>query len=126
MEPKKNILVVEDSETSAILIQSLFEENNLYKVYVENKSTKAIQKIKKVMPDIILLDLMLPRVDGFTLLSQIKEDPEIKDIPVVVVSAKTENSDVEHALQLGAIDYVKKPIGTNKLFERVHKLLENA
>lgn len=115
-----NILVVEDSETSGMLIQSMFEENPNYKVNIATTGSEALQQIKDNKPDIILLDIMLPDIDGFTILRRLKHQKVTARIPVIIVSAKDKHEDVVLGKKLGAIDYVIKPIGTNKLYERVN------
>ncbi len=115
-----NILVVEDSETSGMLMQSLFEENPQYKVDIATTGSQALQLVKNSKPDIILLDIMLPDIDGFTILRRLKRQQTTALIPVIIVSAKDKPEDVVLGKKLGAIDYVIKPIGTNKLYERVN------
>ncbi len=113
------ILIVEDSETSGLLIQSLFEETGRYKANIAMTGTKAFHFIKKEIPDLILLDIMLPDIDGYTILKRLKMNHATRDIPVIMVSAKNHSADIEKAMKLGATDYIVKPIGINNLFERV-------
>lgn len=118
------ILVVEDSETSTILIKSLFEENEIYKVTTTSKGKEVIDLIKKQQPHIVLLDIMLPDIDGFSILQQIRTDKTIANTQIVIVSAKDRKEDIKHGLELGANDYVVKPIGINKLYERVENMVK--
>ncbi len=113
------ILIVEDSETSGLLIQSLFEETGRYKANIAMTGTKALHFVKKEIPNLILLDIMLPDIDGYTILKRLKMNHTTKNIPVIMVSAKNRTADIEKAMKLGAIDYIVKPIGVNNLFARV-------
>lgn len=119
------ILVVEDSRTSSMLIQSIFEESNKYKVDVAVNGSQAMHKIKNEKPDLILLDIMLPDIDGFTILKRLKLHQPTAAIPVIIVSAKDKAKDIAMGKELGAVDYVLKPIGTNKLYERVDEIISS-
>lgn len=124
LNPKK-ILVVEDSQTSSMLIQSLFEENQEFIVHIANNGNQALRFLKNNSPpELILLDIMLPDIDGYSVLRRLKRNKATAQIPVIMVSAKDSAADVKQAIKLGAIDYVKKPIGINKLYERVKELFE--
>ena len=120
-----NILVVEDSETSAMLIRSLFEEGKKYTVAIATNGSDAFNCVKNNKPDLILLDIMLPDIDGYTILKRLKFHNSTRDIPVIIVSAKDKPENIELSKKLGAIDYVIKPIGTNKLYERVDATINN-
>lgn len=121
---KIHILVVEDSETSAMLIQSIFEENKLFHVEIAKTAKIASNILKKQNFDLILLDLMLPKIDGFTFLKELKKDINLKNIPVVIVSALNNSENIRKSKHLGAIAFITKPIGKNKLFEKIIMLLK--
>ena len=123
MNPKKKILVIDDSETNNLLIKSLFEDTEQYEVYIENNSTIALDKTLIYNPDVILLDLMMPFKDGIVVFKELKNHPSTKKIPVIVVSARYEKKEVELLMKMGAVDYILKPIGINNVFERVEKVL---
>jgi len=106
---KINVLIVEDSETSGILLKSLLEENNKYVVQVVNSAKEAVS-IDKSEFDLILLDIMMPDINGFEVLKKIKADEKTKDIPVVMVSAKNAEADINLAKSLGATSYITKPV----------------
>ncbi len=120
----KSILIIDDSSTNNLLCKAMFEEHG-YKVLLTENGKEAIKVTKDENPDLILLDIMMPDMDGYSVLRKIKSDLATKHIPVVMVSAKSDKSSIEKAFQLGAIDYVVKPIGTNKLYEKVNKLLKS-
>lgn len=120
---QKKILVIDDSETNILLIKSLFEDEELIHVDVLLNSRLALKRIEEVMPDLILLDIMMPDIDGFTILTILKRDEQLKHIPVIVVSAKDEQTDIDRAYALGAENYITKPIIIDELFKIVYKNL---
>ena len=126
MKTEKKILVIDDSETNNILIKSLFEHLEGYEVIALNNSKEVLHIIEKFLPDLILLDLMMPQKDGFTILKELKSIPVCKDIPVIIVSAKQEARDIELAMKLGASDYIRKPLGNNNLVKKVEAFFTNA
>lgn len=120
---KKKLMVVDDSESNTLLIKSLFEEKGNYTVDVLWKSESALDRIRKKKPDIVLLDLMMPQVDGFEILKQMKSDESIKNIPVIVVSAWDSVENIDKALELGAVDYISKPINLIEIYEIVERII---
>lgn len=119
----KKLLVVDDSESNTLLIKSLFEDKGNYNVEVISKSTMALDHLKKNKPDLVLLDLMMPQVDGFHILSEMKNDDYLKDIPVIIVSAWDSSENIKKAKDLGASDYVSKPIGLTELYNLVENYI---
>lgn len=103
----KKILIVEDEKA---LVEVLRDEFNLHKytVVVAYNGEEAMEKIRKETPDFVLLDLLLPRKDGFEVLKEIKEDRELRHIPVLVLSNLGQDDDIKKALGLGAVDYFVK------------------
>lgn len=117
-----HILVVEDSETSGILIRSLFEDSPDISIKITKNGKDAFKYLKTTVPNLILLDIMLPDIDGFTILEKLKSDNTTQNIPVVMVSANDRPDDIKKAIKLGALDYITKPIGINKLYDRVNSI----
>ncbi len=115
---KINVLVVEDSETSGILLKSILEEQNKYDVQVVNSGKKAISFDKSNI-NLILLDLMMPDIDGIEVLKRLKADDKTKNIPVIIVSARNNKTDMKLAKSLGADSYLLKPIDEIALFEQI-------
>lgn len=119
---KKNLLVVDDEETNIdVLVNTLVEE---YDVAVAKNGPKALELASKLMPDLILLDIMMPGMDGYEVCRQLKADPITATIPVIFVTALTELKNEEHGLGLGAVDYITKPISPPILKARVHTHLQ--
>ncbi len=118
---KMKILVVDDSSTSNLLCKSLLEEQNFEVVTAEN-GYEALKMVYNHMPDAVLLDIMMPDIDGYTVLARIKSEKETEHIPVIIVSAKDDQKSIKMAFALGADDFVSKPLGKNKLVDSVKKL----
>lgn len=118
----KKILIIDDSKTSLLLFESVFSGTGI-DVFSEIDSNVAIQKIKSIQPDLIVLDLMMPDIDGFHLLEIIKKDQDICNIPVIILSAIHESNSIKKALQSGADKYIKKPMNVNEVLTAVNDLL---
>jgi len=118
------ILVVEDDKFLRELItQKLSREG--YDVYEAVDGEDGVRKAKESNPDIILLDLILPGIDGFEVLAKIKEDSNLEQIPVVILSNLGQRDDVERGLKLGAVDFlIKAHFTPGEIIEKVNKILE--
>lgn len=117
------ILVVEDEKSISTLIQYNFEKEG-FKVHTSETGEEGFEQIKKNLPDLVLLDWMLPDLSGIDICKQIKKDPKLKSIPVVMLTAKSEEADKIRGFETGADDYVTKPFSTKELILRVHALLK--
>lgn len=118
MAQKKRILLVEDEEGIAALIK-LHAELSGYKLHVEVDGINGLRAIERERPDLVILDLMLPGENGLDICRKIKSNPDLKAIPVVILSAKTEEIDVILGLELGADDYICKPFSPKILFSKI-------
>ena len=116
------ILVVDDSTTNVVLLEAILDEKG-YKIETALNAKEAYSIIEKDTPDLILLDLLMPKISGFDFLEEIRKNQKTKNTPVIVVSALTDEDNVERILKLGAIDFVKKPIDLQYLVERVESVL---
>jgi len=120
----KHILIIEDDPFLSEIYVAKFEEVG-FEVYVLEKGVLGVERIKEKKPDIILLDIVMPKLDGFELLRLIKEDPEIKNIPVVILSNLGEQENVEKGLKLGAEAYlVKAHFTPTEVVVKVKSILE--
>ncbi|MBZ1356396.1 MAG: response regulator [Candidatus Nealsonbacteria bacterium] len=117
------ILVVEDDKFLRELItQKLSREG--YDVYEGVDGEDGVKKAKENKPDIILLDLILPGIDGFEVLAKIKEDSDLVNVPVVILSNLGQRDDVERGLKLGAVDFlIKAHFTPGEIIEKVQKIL---
>ena len=101
------ILIIEDDKFLRELIaQKLYKEN--FEVSEAVDGEEGIEKIKSEKPDLILLDLILPGIDGFEVLSRMRDDPTVNSIPVIILSNLGQKEDVERGMKLGAVDYLIK------------------
>ena len=116
------ILIVEDERDIADLLQYNLKEAGFKTDYARN-GADALQRAIEEMPDLILLDLMLPEVDGMIVCRLLKNDPRTKNIPIVMVTAKTEEEDRVTGLELGADDYIVKPFSPREVVLRVSAVL---
>lgn len=119
---KPKIVLIEDEEDIAALIK-LQAEISGYKLHVEVDGLNGLRAVEREKPDLVILDIMLPGQSGLDVCRKIKSNPDLKDIPVIVISAKSEELDVILGLELGADDYVTKPFSPKILFSRVRAVL---
>lgn len=122
---EESILIVEDEVDIARTVAYNLEREG-YRVNMVHRGDEALGMIHQTMPNLIILDLMLPGLDGLSICQQIKSDPETKDIPIIMLSAKSEDSDVVIGLGLGADDYVSKPFSQRELVARVKVVFRNS
>lgn len=122
MSQKKRILLIEDEEDIAALIK-LQAELSGYKLHVEVDGINGYRAIEREKPDLVLLDIMLPGQNGYDVCRKIKSDPELRNIPIIIISAKDEELDVLLGLELGADDYVSKPFSPKILMSRIKAVL---
>lgn len=119
---KATILVVEDDpDIQELLAYNLGKEG--YKVIVADNGEKALRLAATVNADLILLDIMLPGMDGTDVLRELRRDKRTADIPVIMTTAKSEDSDIIAGLELGADDYITKPFSPKVLVARIRNLL---
>jgi CheY-like chemotaxis protein len=109
---KKRILVIDDEKSFTRLVRLTLEETGRYKVIEENKGSQGLSITRKIHPDLILLDIVMPDVDGGEVAAQIKNAPDLKDIPIVFLTAVIKKSE---ETVIGGIPYIAKPVTLNKL-----------
>ncbi len=118
---KKHILVIEDESDIQELIQfNLTREG--FKVSGYTSGEAGLTAVQKVKPDLILLDLMLPGIDGLEICRQLKKDSKTENIPIIMITAKAEESDIVTGLEMGADDYITKPFSPKVLVARIRTL----
>lgn len=118
----KTILIAEDVSLMAELIQHRLERDG-HKAIVVGDGTAAVGEIQALKPDAVILDGMLPGMDGFEVLRALKEDAETREIPVIMLTARSLEQDVTDGFSLGADDYIVKPFMPNELSARLSRLL---
>ncbi|WP_160690424.1 two-component system response regulator [Clostridium sp. C2-6-12] len=112
-----NILIVDDTNFNIKILEDTLKSD--YKISVALDGKSALKFMEEVIPDIILLDIMMPEMDGFEVFSKIKEDIRLKDIPVVFLSAVTDINSKAKAFEMGAVDYITKPFEVTEVRARV-------
>lgn len=118
---KKKILVIDDDRVMLTMVQQIFK--NDFDVLTASDGHEGIEIARKSRPNIILLDLVMPSLDGFSTLALLKDFKETKDIPVIILSVIREKSKIFQAMQHGASDYVLKPFTGEKLVTKIRKIV---
>ena len=124
-EQKKTptVLVVDDDEPSLELLQAYLEDVDC-KTVSAHDGPDALEIIAKEPPDLILLDVMMPKMSGFEVCKRIKKDPKTSDIPVIMVTALNEFGDIERGIDSGTDDFISKPVNKLELVTRVKTMLK--
>jgi DNA-binding response OmpR family regulator len=117
-----SVLVAEDEPNIVLSLQFIMKKAGFH-VRVAEDGEQAILEIRKKKPDAILLDIMLPKRDGFSVCETIKKNPEWSDVKVIMLTAKSRAEDKQRAFSLGADDYITKPFSTRQLVDRVMELI---
>jgi CheY-like chemotaxis protein len=118
----KTILVVEDNKLNMKLVKGLIKIGK-YRLLEAMDAESGIELIREKRPDLVLMDIQLPGMDGLSATKIIKEDPELKDIPIVALTSYAMQGDKEKALAAGCTGYITKPIDTRKFLETVSQYL---
>lgn len=119
----KRILVADDEDDVKVVVQ-LFLESKGYEILTAYDGLDALDKARKEHPDLILLDLMMPVLDGFDVCKKLKAHPETASIPVVMLSASAQAESKQRGLEAGAVDYIIKPFQPEALDKLIHEILD--
>lgn len=119
---KPRLLLIEDEEDIAALIK-LQADISGYKLHVEVDGLNGLLAVEREKPDLLILDIMLPGQSGLDVCRKLKNNPATKEIPIIMISAKSEELDIVLGLELGADDYVTKPFSPKVLFSRIRAVL---
>ena len=120
----KTILVIEDNELNMKLVKELISIGK-YGMLEANDAESGIQQIREQRPDLVLMDIQLPGMDGLSATKIIKEDPALKDIPIIGLTSYAMQGDEEKALAAGCTGYITKPIDTRKFLKTVSEYLKD-
>ncbi len=120
----KEILIVDDEPSIVVPIQFLMEQQG-YSVLVAENGEDALDAIYKYKPDLILLDIMLPRIDGYEVCEIVRLNPEYRDVKIIFLTAKGREVEIAKGLALGADAYITKPFSNTELVAKVKALLDN-
>lgn len=120
----KKILLVDDEPNIIMSLEYTFKKNN-FQVFIARDGQEALDIVQTETPDLIILDIMMPNVDGYATIEAIRKDEKLTKCNVIFLSAKNKESDIEKGMKLGANAYMTKPFSIKKLIELVNELLEN-
>ena len=119
-----NILIVDDEPNIVMSLEYLMRKNG-YQVGIARNGTEALAAIAETPYDLVLLDVMMPDVDGYQVCRQLRQHPDRADTKVIFLSAKSREADVQKGYEVGADLYIPKPFSTRQLMEKVRELLSN-
>jgi len=121
--PPSKVLIVDDNPQMVELLAAHVEQLPQVTILTASDGQEALQKVAAEPPDLVLLDIMMPRMSGFEVCRRMKTDPATKQIPIVMVTALDELADIERGVEVGANDFLVKPINPAELRSRVETLL---
>lgn len=119
----QHILIVDDEKNIAISVDYLLRREG-YEVSVAHDGEEGLRLIQNSPPDLVLLDIMMPKLNGFQVCEAVRQDPALADVRIVMLTAKGRDAEKEKGLALGADAYITKPFSTRELVSRVKALLE--
>jgi two-component system, OmpR family, alkaline phosphatase synthesis response regulator PhoP len=122
---KPSILVADDEPSILLSLQFLLQKAG-FEVRIARNGEEVIEQVAQSVPSLILLDAMMPKRDGFDVCQTIRADPALKDLPIIMLTAKSRDVERQKGLALGATDYVTKPFSTRDLVETVRRHLKTA
>lgn len=123
MPEPRTIFHVEDNSDNRLLVRRLLQAYGYQVVDAEN-AEKAIEALKSTRPDLILMDINMPGVDGYSLTSQIKSLPDLANVPIIAVTANVMKGDRERTLQAGCDGYIEKPIDVDRFVDQIENFLK--
>ena len=121
----EKILFAEDEPDIQKVIKVTLKFKGKFEVRFANNGVEALQMVKEERPALIILDVMMPKMDGYETCRQLKADAATADIPVVFLTAKAQEKEIEEGLALGAMDYLKKPFEPDEFVEKVRSILQS-
>lgn len=117
----KKIIIADDEHKILMSLEYSFKKNG-YDVYIARDGTEVLDFLKNMIPDVILLDIMMPNLDGFSTLNIIKQNETLKNTKVIFLSAKNNPKDIEKGLEMGADAYITKPYSIKKLIQQIEEI----
>jgi len=118
----RKIVIVDDDPYILMSLEFLMKKNG-YEVLVARNGKEAMEVITRMVPELVLLDIMMPDVDGYSICREIKASKKLKEIKVIFLSAKTKDADIKKGYDAGAALYITKPFSTRELMKQVKDLL---
>ncbi len=120
---RKKILMVDDAAT-ILMMEKMFLSKEPYDLITAKDGQDAVEKAESERPDLILMDVVMPKMDGFEAVQKIRENEATKSIPIIMVTTRGEEKNMEKAYKNGCNDYVTKPINSSELLTKIRNLLE--
>jgi len=124
MKQTHTILVVDDEPLNVLLLKKILEIGG-YKVLTAGSGAESLQIMQGVIPDLVLLDLLMPGINGFEVLAQMKNNPLTQAIPVIIITALSESTIKEKALRTGAVAFLTKPVSSKLILDIVGNIIDN-
>jgi len=121
---KKKILIADDNENIREALTSILEDEG-YALWIAKDGAEALRKVREISPDIIILDVTMPEISGYDVCRTIKNDPDLKKIFVLMLSAKGQATEQEHGKEAGADEYMVKPFSPSEILARINKIVLN-
>ncbi len=119
---KRTVLIIEDQQAIAEAERIILKEQ--YHVHLASDGLEGLKKARAIKPDAVVLDIMMPHVDGFEVCKQIREDPSLNQVKIVMVTSKNRNHDEQKGMGLGADDYIMKPFEPAELLHVLKQVLD--
>lgn len=119
----KKIIIADDEYKILMSLEYSFKKNG-YDVYIARDGTEVLEFIKNMVPDAILLDIMMPNLDGYSTLDLLKKEEKLNNTKFIFLSAKNNPKDIEKGLEMGADAYITKPYSIKKLIQQIEDLLK--
>ena len=123
-KPKTRILVIDDEKDLCFFLKANLEARGAYNVRTATSAVKGVKLVRRFKPDLVILDILMPGANGFNVLRTIKEDNKTVHIPVLMLSALSDNESKVEAARLYCEDYMSKPVPVDDLRKRVEKILK--
>jgi CheY-like chemotaxis protein len=120
----KRVLLAEDDRDIQVVARMALKMGGVEEVFVANDGQECLSLVQKARPDLILLDVMMPRLDGYATCEALKQDPEANHIPVIFLTAKAQGADVQKGLAVGGIGYLTKPFDPTTLCQLIMSIVE--
>ena len=120
----QTILVADDEPSIVLSLQVLLKKAG-YMVRIARNGEEALESVAEVRPDLVLLDAMMPKRDGFDVCQSLRSDPATQDLPIIMLTAKSRDVERQKGMALGATDYITKPFSTRELVATVQKYLQS-
>ena len=117
------ILIADDNQANVELLDAYLSGRD-YEIETAENGAETLEKVKSFAPDLILLDIMMPKLSGFEVCEKLKADPKTEGIMILMVSALSERGDIERAVNVGCDDYLSKPVNKFELLKRVENMLK--